>query len=142
MEKEREEEISGSRTRMFTHLGGALVTWLTALVSGVLPGLVCIACPYIANSSFCLASRCVRGLLGHSGVCLTHSATHPNILYAVITLAQFTKNPLATHRTAIKHIFRYLKGTMNHVLTYGGDGKDWVSKITQYVDADGGTNPH
>ena len=71
--------------------------------------------------------------------------THPDILYAVITLAQFTKftkNPSVTHRTAVKCIFRYLKGTMNHMLTYGGDGKDWASEITQYVDADGGTNLH
>jgi hypothetical protein len=67
---------------------------------------------------------------------------HPDILYAVITLAQFTENPLAMHRAALKHIFRYLKGTMNHVLSYGGDGEGWASKITQYVDADGGTHPH
>jgi hypothetical protein len=66
----------------------------------------------------------------------------PDILYAVITLAQFTKNPLVTHRTAVKHIFKYLKGTMNHIRTYGGDSKDWASKITQYVGADRGTNLH
>jgi hypothetical protein len=42
--------------------GGAHVTvslWLTALVSGVLPGLVCLVCPYIANSSFALPPCCV-----------------------------------------------------------------------------------
>jgi len=43
--------------------------------------------------------------------------THPNILYAVIILTQFTKNPSVTHRTAVKNIFRYLNGTMNHIFT-------------------------
>jgi hypothetical protein len=32
----------------------------------------------------------------------TAHATHPNILYAVVTLAQFTKNPLLVHWTAVK----------------------------------------
>jgi hypothetical protein len=45
------------------HLGGgALVTVslrLIALVSGVLPGLVCLACPYIANQPLLLPSCCV-----------------------------------------------------------------------------------
>jgi hypothetical protein len=69
-------------------------------------------------------------------------ASGPDILYAVIALSQFTKNPSAIHWTAVKHIIRYLKGTMNLVLTYGGDDEDWASELTQYVDADGGTNPH
>jgi hypothetical protein len=68
--------------------------------------------------------------------------TYPNFLCAVTTLTQFTKNPLVTHRTTVKHIFRYLKGTMNYILTYGGDIEDWASEITQYVDANGGTNLH
>jgi hypothetical protein len=69
-------------------------------------------------------------------------ASRPDILYVVIALSQFTKNPSAIHWTAVKHIIRYLKGTMNLVLTYGGDDEDWASELTQYVDADGGTNLH
>jgi hypothetical protein len=67
-----------------------------------------------------LASQVYAIVIGKL-LCAAH-ATHP---YAVITLAQFTKNTSVTHRTAIKHIFRYLKGTMNHVLTYGRDGENW-----------------
>src|SRR5271168_5143750 len=37
-------------------------------------------------------------------------ATRPDITYAVNRLAQFTNNPLPKHWTAIKRIFRYLKG--------------------------------
>ena len=69
-------------------------------------------------------------------------ATRPDILYAVVTLAQFTKNPSPVHWTAVKRVYRYLKGTMNFVLTYGGRDQSWLPELSQYVDADGGTNPH
>jgi Reverse transcriptase (RNA-dependent DNA polymerase) len=45
-------------------------------------------------------------------------ATRPDILYATTTLAQFTSNPAQEHWTAVKRVFRYLKGTINHGLTY------------------------
>jgi hypothetical protein len=71
-------------------------------------------------------------------------ATRPDILYAVITLAQFTKKPSPTHWSAVKHIFRYLKGTIRLVLTYGGDDTEITKDpdLTQYVDADHGSNYH
>jgi hypothetical protein len=69
-------------------------------------------------------------------------ATRPDILYAVITLAQFTKNPSSTHWTAVKRVFRYLKGTINYKLTYGGRNQEWNSEVTQYVDSDWASNPH
>jgi hypothetical protein len=72
----------------------------------------------------------------------TAHATHPDILYAVVTLAQFTKNPLLVHWTAVKWVYRYPKGTIDFVLTYGGRDKSWFPELTQYVDADGGSNPH
>ena len=46
--------------------------------------------------------------------------TRPNIAYSVQRLAQFTRNPRHwIHWTAVKHIFRYLKGTRTLGLTYG-----------------------
>ena len=69
-------------------------------------------------------------------------ATCPDILYAVVTLAQFMKNPSPVHWTAVKRIYRYLKGTMYFVLTYGSRDQSWLPRLSQYVDADGGTNPH
>ena len=68
-------------------------------------------------------------------------ATRPDILYAVVTLAQFTKNPSPVHWTAVKRVYRYLKGTIDFVLTYGGRDQSWLPKLNQYVDADGDTNP-
>jgi hypothetical protein len=69
-------------------------------------------------------------------------ATRPDILYAVITLAQYTKNPSPIHWTAVKRIFRYLKGTVDYKLTYGGRDQKWNSEVTQYVDSDWASNQH
>ena len=69
-------------------------------------------------------------------------ATRPDILYATVTLAQFARNPSQENWTGVKRILRYLKGTVNFALTYGGQGEDWEPRLTHYVDADGGTNPH
>jgi Reverse transcriptase (RNA-dependent DNA polymerase) len=68
-------------------------------------------------------------------------ATRPDILYATTTLAQFTSNPAEEHWTAVKHVFRYLKGTINHGLTYRGDG-DPTPELIRYTDADWGSNDH
>jgi Reverse transcriptase (RNA-dependent DNA polymerase) len=68
-------------------------------------------------------------------------ATRPDILYATTTLAQFTSNPAEEHWTALKRVFRYLKGTMDHVLTYKGD-RDPTPELIRYADADWGSNAH
>lgn len=38
--------------------------------------------------------------------------TRPDIAFSVAKLAQFNSNPGKAHWTAVKHLFRYLKGTM------------------------------
>ncbi|GJE99589.1 polyprotein [Phanerochaete sordida] len=59
--------------------------------------------------------------------------TRPDISFAVQTLSQFTSRPSATHWTAVKHVFRYLKGTQTLGITYGASrGLD----PTGYSDAD------
>jgi transposase InsO family protein len=69
-------------------------------------------------------------------------ATRPDILYPVILLSQFTRNPAPVHWTAAKRILRYLKGTIDLTLTYGGENQTWTPEVTQYVDSDWGSNPH
>ena len=59
--------------------------------------------------------------------------THPDITYAVQTVSRFTKNPGAAHWEAVKRIFRYLKGTRELWLAYGGIARE----LTGYADADG-----
>ncbi len=65
-------------------------------------------------------------------------ATHPDIAYAVSTLSQFLDNPGEAHWNAVKRVFRYLSGTANLALTYGGERHD----LTGYTDADGATQEH
>ena len=58
--------------------------------------------------------------------------TRPDISYAVNKLAQFTQKPQPKHWTAVKRIFRYLKGTCNYsrpVLTHTFR---WTLKIMSF----------
>jgi Reverse transcriptase (RNA-dependent DNA polymerase) len=59
--------------------------------------------------------------------------TRPDITYAVQTVSRFTKNPGTAHWDAVKRIFRYLKGTRELWLGYGGVAKELIG----YADADG-----
>jgi hypothetical protein len=45
--------------------------------------------------------------------------TRPDISYATSTLARFNSNPGPAHWRAVKHLFRYIKGTIDYKLTYG-----------------------
>lgn len=59
--------------------------------------------------------------------------TRPDIAYAVQTVSRFSSKPGIDHWEAVKRIFRYLKGTRELWLAYGGDEKDLLG----YADADG-----
>ena len=59
--------------------------------------------------------------------------TRPDITYAMQTVSRFSKNPGQAHWDAVKRIFRYLKGTKEFWLTYGGQQKE----LKGYADADG-----
>ena len=59
--------------------------------------------------------------------------TRPDITYAVQTVSRFSKNPGQAHWEAVKRIFRYLKGSKDLWLTYGGQQKD----LKGYADVDG-----
>ena len=47
------------------------------------------------------------------------TCTRPDIAYAVCLLARFSSNPGWSHWLAVKHLFRYLKGTLDMRLVYG-----------------------
>jgi hypothetical protein len=57
--------------------------------------------------------------------------TRPDIAYAVGATSRYCSNPGPSHWVAVKRIFRYLKGTMNHELEYKGQGQ-----LIGYTDAD------
>jgi hypothetical protein len=46
-------------------------------------------------------------------------ATRPDIAFTVSTLARFGSNPGPAHWQAVKHLLRYIKGTMGYKITYG-----------------------
>jgi len=60
--------------------------------------------------------------------------TRPDIAYAVSYLARFNCNPGPKHWAAVKHLFRYLKDTLEYKLQYsGGSGS---AAFTTYTDGD------
>ena len=64
-------------------------------------------------------------------------STRPDIAYSVAKLAQFNTNPGRGHWQAVKHIFRYLKGTMDLKLTYRPDkSPSFPHPFTTYSDSD------
>ena len=62
--------------------------------------------------------------------------TRPDISYAVTTLSKFSSNPGSAHWEAVKRVYRYLTGTRELWLTFGGIEKELVG----YADADGSMN--
>lgn len=60
------------------------------------------------------------------------TATCPDIAQAVGVVSKFNARPNETHLTAVKRIFRYLKGTVDLALKY--EKKDAV--LVGYSDAD------
>ena len=56
-----------------------------------------------------------RQLIG-SLVCLVN--TRPDICYAMNTLSQFMVEPRRAHWAAVKHILKYLRGTVEYGLKY------------------------
>lgn len=63
--------------------------------------------------------------------------TRPDISYAVHVVSQFSNNPNETHWTAVKRIFRYLKGTTKYKLEYSADGSN---EVVGFSDADWANN--
>ena len=65
--------------------------------------------------------------------------TRPDIAFAVGVLARFNSNPGMAHWKAVKHLFRYLKATIDLELEYGPD-PDSSDLLTVLNDADLGGN--
>ena len=61
-------------------------------------------------------------------------ATRPDIARTVGNLARFSQHPGMAHWKAVKHLFRYIKGTLDYKLTYSplSDSEIFAS----YTDAD------
>ena len=59
--------------------------------------------------------------------------TRLDICFVVNTLSQFLTNPINVHLIAVKHILRYLRGTIDYGLKYEAN---WKINLEGYVDSD------
>ena len=67
------------------------------------------------------------------------TSTRPDIAYSVGLLARFSSNPGMRHWAAVKHLMRYLKGTLDFKLVYRRDAyQDGGNLFVTYSDADHG----
>ena len=74
----------------------------------------------------------VVGNLMYSMVC-----TRPNIAHAVGVLSRYMSKLGKEHWTAVKRVFRYLRGTTNHAICYQGRvGLDRVLDLCGFIDVD------
>ncbi len=76
-----------------------------------------------------------RGMLG--ALMYASIGTRPDISFAVSTLSRFSINPGPAHLNAVKRVFRYLAGTKDLWLTYGGVANSGDGGLKGYADADG-----
>jgi hypothetical protein len=67
-------------------------------------------------------------------------ATRPDIAHAVGVLCRFMSKPGPAHWKAAKHLFCYLRGSIDYRLTYAPDPSS-SQLFTMYSDADHGGNP-
>jgi hypothetical protein len=68
--------------------------------------------------------------------------TRPDIAYPVGVLARFNSNPGPPHLVAAKRVLRYIKGTIDHGITYRRyNNKSIKGEVIGYVDADWAGNP-
>jgi len=65
------------------------------------------------------------------------TTTRPDIAYSVGVLARFNSNPGWTHWLAVKHLMRYIRGTLDYSLTYSPD-PSCPELFTTYSDTDHG----
>ena len=63
--------------------------------------------------------------------------TIPDIAYVVSLLSRYMENPGKAHWQALKWILRYINGSLNRVLIYGGAlDEDSKAVIEGYIDSD------
>lgn len=71
--------------------------------------------------------RAILGKLSYLAI-----STRPDIVFSVSSLSRFNNVPHSNHLTAVKHVLRYLKGTMDYKIRY----ERKKEKLCAYSDAD------
>ena len=84
------------------------------------------------DDEMCVDQSLYQSAVG--GLLYLSLATRPDITFAVSNVAKYCTRPTNKHWTAVKRIFRYLKGTQNYGLCYSKDDSGCVG----FSDADWG----
>lgn len=96
------------------------------------------------NASYPEIRRIYQSMVG--GLMWAAITTRPDIAHAVQSLSQFGINPGPIHLTALKRVYRYLRGTTNLGITYSRNGNDNLQMyadfkdVVLYTDADWANN--
>ncbi len=94
-----------------------------------------IQTPVNPSSKLKKATECVDQKLYQSAVGSLIYLSRPDITFAISNVAKFCMKPTKEHWTAVKRIFRYLKGSLNFGLVYRNDkSKECIG----YSDSDWG----
>ena len=96
--------------------------------------LICLSTEQApASAAKCAAMRDVPYCKAVSMLSWAALATHPDIVFAVVTVARFAENPSPAHWEAVKRVYHYLAGTCNLWLSYG----ETKRTLKGYADVDG-----
>ena len=79
------------------------------------------------------------------GLLYASVSTRPDIAYATSVLSRAVSNPSPAHHRALKHLLRYIRGTVDMGLTFGGgakptEGEQRTVVLEVLADADWGGN--
>ncbi|KAK6151664.1 hypothetical protein DH2020_014299 [Rehmannia glutinosa] len=89
----------------------------------------------LKDGTFISQTKYTRDLMKKFGM----AASRPDILHVVCLCARFQSNPKESHMSAVKRIFRYLKGTIQYGLFYP---KNENFSLKGYSDSDDAGNIH
>jgi Reverse transcriptase (RNA-dependent DNA polymerase) len=89
---------------------------------------------YVAAAEMTKRYQSIVGAVMYAMCC-----TRPDIAFTISTLSQYSSNPDKLHWRGLQHLLRYLKGTIDHKLTYQGTGTITTApELNGYCDADYG----
>jgi len=93
-------------------------------------------CPANDIDKEAMASKPYKSAIG--ALMYAMLGTRPDIAYAITALSQFSSNPGEKHWKAVKRLIRYLRGTIDYKITYGGARQKGA--MIAYCDSDWGQN--
>ena len=111
-ENQTENDISDDESH---HLHSPYPTRTTPIPEAIPEASPLLLCTQSARSILLLRVRQIVGSIMHLALYM-----RPALVYPVSKLGKFNSNPAITHLRAAKHVLRYIRGTLDHKITYDG----------------------